>query len=113
MAGFHSQFMCFLQTDFNVRTVVFNNSVDPVAPYEFSCIPALPSMFLIKTLPASAELKLLESVIFDSRNIPRPTFPPILPRRPGLRNRFNPFHLPIKNTKNFMPRVLYPQSNTL
>ena|SRR6218665_1381111 len=33
--------------------------------------------------------------------------PPILTRRPGLRKRAHPFTLPLKDDKQFIPRVLY------
>src|SRR6218665_2671028 len=41
-----------------------------------------------------ADLKVLESVIFDSRHVLCPIFPPSL-LRPGLHKCFNPFDLPI------------------
>src|SRR6218665_1183155 len=37
----------------------------------------------------------------------RPLFPPILTRRPGLRERAHPFTLPLKDDKQCIPRVLY------
>jgi len=51
-----------------------------------------------KVLVASAELNLLNVVIFDSSHILRPLFPFILSRCPGLRKRFHPFTLPPKDS---------------
>jgi len=59
-------------------------------------------------LVCKADFELPESVILDSsHHVLPPIFPHILSRSPGLRNRFHPFNLPLKDTKNFIPRVLY------
>ena len=69
----------------------------------------LPAYPYYQDLVCKADLNLRLSVIFDSHQSLCPIFPSILPRRPGLRNRFHPFDYPGKDTKyrNIIPRVLY------
>src|SRR6218665_1700380 len=46
------------------------------------------------------------SVIFDSSHVLRSLFPPLLSCCSGLPNRYHPFTLPPKDSKNFIPRLL-------
>ena len=44
---------------------------------------------------------------FDSYQVLQSIFPPVLLRRPGLHKRYHPFILPLRDSKNFIPCVLY------
>src|SRR6218665_3855819 len=58
---------------------------------------------------AVAEDGLLSTVFLNLFHVLRPSFPPILSRRPGLRKRAHPFklHVPLKDDKNYIYRILY------
>ena len=49
----------------------------------------------------------LAAVIPSSDLVLRPLFPPIIPRRPGLRRRQHEFTLPEKDYRKFIPRILF------
>jgi hypothetical protein len=50
---------------------------------------------------------LLRAVIQNEFHVLRGLFPPVAERRYNLRPRRHPFELPLKDNKNFIPRVLY------
>ena len=64
--------------------------------------PALPDAAV---LVAEAETRLLASIVL--RPHPRPLFPPVIIRRPGLCPRPHDFVLPDKDDCNFIPRILF------
>src|SRR6218665_3975665 len=59
------------------------------------------------SLVNTAEDRLLSSVIRNSYPVLRPLFPPIFTRPPPLPKRSQPFILPLKDDKHYIPRVLY------
>ena len=57
-----------------------------------------------------AEARLLQAVTRCEHHLLRGLFPPKLQRRHNLRPRPHDFELPAKDTKNFIPRVLFKRS---
>ena|SRR6218665_628035 len=49
----------------------------------------------------------MDGPIHSFDHVPRPLFPPVISRRPGLGRRQHEFTLPEKYDRNFIPRILF------
>src|SRR6218665_1096677 len=60
-----------------------------------------------ETLAREADDRLLKSILFDPNHVLRKHFPEARPTNYNLRPRAHEFKLPLKDDRNFVPRLLF------